>query len=103
MLQQVEAQFLNDASPEARAKFNELMGGFLSGKLSVNDIRAQAQTTADQVRSLRKDLGEDAGSLIDGYLSILDTFLKETAPPKGALTNASAPPPKLKDNLLEDQ
>jgi hypothetical protein len=104
VLHQIEAQYLNDAGPEAKAKFNELLGGYLSGKLSVNDIRAQAQTTADQVRSLRKDLGEDAGSMIDGYLAILDTFLKETAPPPTSATKPSPPSTeKPKASLTEDE
>jgi len=103
LLEQVQNQYLNDAGPEAKAKFNELLGGFLTGKLSVSDIRAQAQTTADQVRSLRKDLGEDAGSMIDGYLAILDTFLKETAPPQGPGTNAPVPPPRPKVPAAPDE
>jgi hypothetical protein len=103
LMHKVEAQFLNDASPEAKNKFNELVGGLLSGKLSVNDIRAQAQTTADQVRSLRKDMGDDAGSLIDGYLAILDTFLKETAPPNTSATNAPGTGVRPKDSLIEEQ
>jgi hypothetical protein len=103
LMHKVEAQFLGDASPDAKDKFNELVGGLLSGKLSVNDIRAQAQATADQVRSLRKDMGEDAGSLIDGYLAILDTFLKETAPAKTAATNAPAAPIKPKSGLAEEE
>ncbi len=74
----VEAQLLKDAPPEAREKFNELLSGLLSGKLTVSDIRAQAQTAADQVRAMRKDLGEE-GAMVDGYLAILDKFLKETS------------------------
>jgi hypothetical protein len=102
VLQQIEAQYLGDAGPEAKAKFNDLLGGYLTGKLSVNDIRAQAQATADQVRSLRKDLGEDAGGMIDGYLAILDSFLKETAPPPTSVTNSPpARPVKPKPSLPE--
>jgi hypothetical protein len=104
VLQQIQTQYLSDAGPEAKAKFNELLSGYLSGKLTVNDIRAQAQATADQVRGMRKDLGEDAGGLIDGYLAILDTFLKETAPPPGSVTN-TPPSQKLKSkpSLVEEE
>jgi hypothetical protein len=103
VLQQIETQYLGDAGPEAKAKFNDLLGGYLSGKLSVNDIRAQAQATADQVRSLRKDLGEDAGGMIDGYLAILDSFLKETAPSSTAATNTTPPrPANPKPSLPKD-
>lgn len=80
LIQQVQSQFLNGAGPEAKAKFDELLGGFLSGKLTVDDIRVQAKTAADQLRSARNELGGDSGAMLDGYLAILDSFLKETAP-----------------------
>ena len=102
-LQQIQKQLLTEGGPEAKDKFNELFGGLLSGKLSVSDIRAQAQTTADQVRSLRKDLGEDAGPLIDGYLAILDSFLKESAPPNSPGTKATAAPTKTKPKVEVDE
>lgn len=86
-IQQVREQFLSDASPEAKAKFNELAGGLLAGKLSVADIRAEAKSAAEQLRALKADLGEDAGIAVDGYLAILDRFLNEGKPPS-ALTNA---------------
>ncbi len=77
-LGQTPEQLLDSAGPEARAKFNELLSGLLSGKLSVSDIRAQAKSTADEVRKLRGQLGEDAGGLLDTYLAILDKFVAET-------------------------
>jgi hypothetical protein len=61
LLQQVQQQFLSDAGPEANAKFNELLGGLLTGKLSVGDIRAQAKTAADQLRALQRESGEEGG------------------------------------------
>ena len=86
LIQQVQAQFLNGAGPEAKEKFNRLLGGYLSGKLTVNDIRDEAKTAADQLRSARNELGGDSGFMLDSYLAILDNFLKETAP---AGTNVS--------------
>ena len=91
LIQRVQAQFLADAGPEANAKFNELMGGLMSGKLSLEDLRAQAQSAATQMHEARKELGDDAGVMIDGYLAILDHFLKETAPPAGISTNLNRP------------
>lgn len=91
LLRQVQQQFLGAAGPEANAKFNELITGLSTGKLSLNDLRAQAQAAADQVRSARKDLGEDAGGMLDTYLAILDSFLKETGGVAAAATNAPAP------------
>jgi len=76
----VRAQFLSDAGPEANNKFDELAGGLLNGKLSVEDIRAEAKSAADQVRALKREMGDDATSGLDGYLVILDKFLEETTP-----------------------
>ena len=93
LIQQVQKQFLSGAGPEANDKFNELLGGLMSGKLSVDDIRAQAQSAADQLRALKREGGEEAGFATDAYLSILDHFLKETAP-SGSSTNAPSAAPK---------
>jgi len=91
LIQRVQTQFLSDAGPEANAKFNELLNGLMSGRLSVNDLRAEAQSAANQMRDARKELGDDAGVMIDGYLAILDHFLKETAPPPDSSTNLNRP------------
>ena len=92
LMQQVQKQFLNGAGPEANAKFNELLGGLMSGKLSVDDIRAEAKSAADQLRALQRESGEDAGFAANAYLSILDHFLKDTTP-KASATNTPASPP----------
>ena len=94
-IRQVQAQFLSGAGDEANNKFNELVGGLMSGKLTVNDLRKEAKSAADQLRAVKRDLGDDSGTL-DGYLSILDTFLNETAAPAGSATNAPASAPKAK-------
>ena len=94
LIQQVQKQFLSGAGPEANNKFNELLGGLMSGKLTVDDIRAEAKSAADQLRALKRDCGEEAGFAADAYLAILDHFLKETAPSAGSATNAPAPPAK---------
>ena len=93
LIQQIQKQFLGGAGPEANNKFNELLGGLLSGKLTVDDIRAEAKSAADQLRALQRESGEDASFAASAYLAILDRFLKETAP-TGAATNAPAPSPK---------
>ena len=95
LMQQVQKQFLSGAGPEANAKFNDLLSGLLSGKLGIEDIRAEAKSAADQLRALQRESGEDTGFASSAYLKILDHFLKETEPP-GSATNApaSGPPPK---------
>ena len=90
LIRQVQKQFLKDAGPEANQKFEELLGGLMSGKLTVDDLRAEAKSAADQLRALKRDSGEDSGLAADAYLAILDQFLKGT-PPAAAATNAPAP------------
>ena len=102
LIQQVQKQFLNDAGPEANNKFNELLGGLMSGKLSVDDIRAEAKTAADQLRALKREGGEETGFATDAYLAILDHFLKETAPSASA-TNAPASLPASKPQSEEEE
>jgi hypothetical protein len=95
-IEQVRAQFLADAGPEANNKFNGMVSGLLSGRLTVNDIRAEAKSAADQLKDLKRDLGEDAGGALDGYLAIIENFLRETAPPLSvSATNVSRPLPKI--------
>jgi hypothetical protein len=95
-MRQVEQQFLAGADPQAKEMFNQTMGGLMNGTLNLDDIRRQAKSAADQLRSAKKELGDDAGFAVDGYLAILDSFLRETATGASATTNAVAPPPKLK-------
>jgi len=103
LIQQVQKQFLSGAGPEANNKFNELLGGLMSGKLSVEDIRAQAQTAVDQLRALQREGGEGSGLASSAYLAILDHFLKETAPPAGSATNAPKPSAKAKAETPSDE
>lgn len=84
IVNQVRDQVLGRSSPEAAAKFDESFGGFMSGKLSVGDIRAEAQNSINQIKAAKQDLGDDAGGMLDGYLAILEKFVAETstnAPP----------------------
>jgi hypothetical protein len=73
----VRSQFLGAAGPEANQLFNNAAQGVLSGKTTVGDIRSQAQSAANEIRKLQKELGGE-GDALDGYLSILDHFLSET-------------------------
>jgi hypothetical protein len=88
LLQQVQSQFLAAASPEANARFNRMVNDLATGRMDINSLRTQAQSAAAQLRSLEKEAGADDSGTLDIYLSILDKFLKESAPPP----NASGPP-----------
>jgi hypothetical protein len=94
VISKVQEQFLAGAGPEAQGKFNELVSGLLSGKLGVNELRAEAKHTLDQAKAAQKELGDDGGSSLDSYLSILEGFLKETEPsiePTNSTARASSP------------
>jgi hypothetical protein len=92
-MQQVQQQMLAGADPKATEMFNQLMGGLMNGSVNLGDIRAQAKSAADQLRAAKKELGDDAGFALDGYLTVLDNFLRETTSSSpGAGTNAVASP-----------
>jgi hypothetical protein len=95
LIQQVQSQILGSASPEATDKFNELLDGLSTGQIDLNDLRQKAQSAAEQLRSLKKDLGPDASGEADSYLAILDNFLQETAP-MNVTTNSNSAVPKAK-------
>ncbi|HUZ05978.1 MAG TPA: hypothetical protein VMV89_00665 [Candidatus Paceibacterota bacterium] len=75
-------------SPEATAKYDAMVSGLLSGSMSMDDLRREAQSDADQLRALKRDLGPDAGDSLDGYLDVLDDFLNESNSTAGP-TNVS--------------
>lgn len=83
LVQQVQAQFLSAASPEANAKFTQMLNELSTGKMSVGDLRAEAKAAAAQLRELEKEAGEDAGGMIEMYLSILDGFVQQTEAASG--------------------
>jgi hypothetical protein len=90
MIKRIQSQFLSDAGPEANKKFEELLNGLMTGKLNMDDLRAQAQSAADQLRALKRESGEDPGFAADTYLTILDHFLKSTPPSGHSVTNATS-------------
>jgi len=103
-IQQVQAQILGEAGPEANNKFNEMVAGLMSGNLTVNDSRTEAQSAAAQLKDLKRNLGDEAGWALDGYLAILENFLKETAPaPAVPSTNSAAALPKANPSSARDQ
>lgn len=90
LIQQVQSQMPGSSSPEAANKFNELLDGLSTGKIDLDGLRAQAQSAADDLRSLTNGMGPDVGEEADGYLSILDHFLQETAPANGSAGNSGS-------------
>jgi len=87
-VRQIREQMLA-GSPEAARKYDEMINDLMSGKMNMDDLRREAQSSADQLREIKRDLGSDAGDSIDTYLDVLDSFLEETAPEP---TNATPAP-----------
>jgi hypothetical protein len=97
----VKQQFLADADPAAKAKFDEMLGDLMNGKMTVADLRVQAKSAADQLRALKKELGPEADSTLDGYLSILESFLKQV--PADESVPTKAPPTPAKPSAEKDE
>jgi hypothetical protein len=93
LVSEVKQRVLGQGNPVAAQKFDELMGGLMSGSLSVGDIRAQAQESIKQIKDAKQQLGPEAGDLFDGYLAILESFVAETATNSTLTPAASSPAP----------
>jgi hypothetical protein len=78
-IRQIRDQMLA-GSPEAAGKYDEMVNGLMSGTLNMDDLRREAKSDADQLRALKRDLGPEADDSLDGYLEVLDDFLKESGP-----------------------
>jgi hypothetical protein len=95
LVRQVQAEYLGAATPEANLKFSQTLNGLANGTLTMNDLRGEARSAADQLRAFKRELGADAGDEIDGYLDILERFLRETESSAGVTakpaTNPSRP------------
>jgi len=76
-------------SPEAGAKYDEMVNGLMSGSMNLNDLRSQAKASADQLRELKRELGPDADESLDAYLEVLDNFIKETDNGSAGINSAS--------------
>jgi hypothetical protein len=94
LIEQVRGQFLAGATPEANRQFDQMLNDLTTGKMTLASLRAQAKDAADQLRALEKESGDDDTGTMDIYLSILDHFLQEAAPPGESTTNATANLPK---------
>lgn len=94
-IEQIRQQMLTGTTPEANQKYDELLGGLMSGKLSVNDIRGQAKTGIDQINKLKQEMGPQADPMLDAYLEILQNFVNEAEPSTPATHPLPAPPTGL--------
>lgn len=90
-IEQIRQQMLTGTSPEANQKYDEMLSGLMSGKLSVNDIRDQAKASIGQINKLKQELGPQADPILDSYLEILQNFVNESEP--ATQTKPALPPP----------
>jgi hypothetical protein len=98
LIRQVREQYLGSAGAAANRKFDEMVDGLVSGRLTLNDLRAQAKSAADQLRALKKDLDKDDLGGLDEYLNILDRFVTETEPQ----SPGAAPAPNTGHSRLQN-
>ncbi|HEX4343698.1 MAG TPA: hypothetical protein VH255_09920 [Verrucomicrobiae bacterium] len=87
LIEQVQSQFLGDATPETTAKFRQMLNDLSTGKMSMGDLRKQAADEAEELRSDIKEMGDDSG-VLSSYLSTLDDFVNQSG---GAVTATNAP------------
>jgi hypothetical protein len=90
LISQVQSQILGGAGPEANAKFSQMMDDLSTGKMNMAGLRAEAKSAADQLRSIKKQGGDETGTL-DMYLSVLENFLQETTPGSSSAKPAASP------------
>ena len=76
-------------NPQAAGRFDEMVNGLFTGQMNLDDLRRQAQSSAAQLRALKRELGPDADDALDGYLKILDAFVNEA--PAGPANQPPAP------------
>jgi xanthine/uracil/vitamin C permease (AzgA family) len=77
LLESVQRDLLSEATPEATQKFRQMVGGVMTGSISVNDLKKEARAISKQARAMKADLGEEGGAALDSYLAILDNFLND--------------------------
>jgi len=94
-IEQIRQQMLTGTTPEANQKYDEMLSGLMTGKLSVNDIRDQAKTSITQINKLKQELGPQADPMLDSYLEILQNFVNESEPVTPAKPALPAPPTGL--------
>jgi hypothetical protein len=78
------------AVPAVKSYFNKTVGGLMDGSLGIQDVRKQAIDVRDEILELKKDLGPDAAAL-DGYLGVLEHFIRQTEPAAADPKAAPAP------------
>lgn len=92
-MSQLKKQFPMLETPEVKLYFTDKVGGLMTGRLSVQDIRKDAVKAVDQINEIKKDLGPQAAGALDGYLSILENFIERSAPEDGQQTKRDATEP----------
>jgi hypothetical protein len=93
MADDLQKQLMGSSDPAVTKMFNEMVGGLMNGKLSINDIKAQARSSINQIQAAKKDLGgdADANEVLDGYVGILEKFLSEAGETDADASKKAAP------------
>lgn len=92
---ELEDRFPLLAVPPVKQFFNKTVGGLIDGSLDLQHIRQQAIDVRDEIVELKKELGPDAAAL-DGYLGVLENFIRQTEPSAATAEKASDKPSAAK-------
>ncbi|QDT35944.1 hypothetical protein [Stratiformator vulcanicus] len=76
----LQQQFPLLADPKVSSMFRDRVGGLMSGRLDVQDIRKDAVQALDMIEELEADLGPQAAQALQGYKGILQNFVQRSAP-----------------------
>ncbi len=90
MVGALQAKFPLLNTPEASDYFNDTLGGLMTGKLNIQDVRKDAVKARDELKSLQDELGPETGAALNGYMSILNKFIRETEPAPQPAANKPA-------------
>lgn len=93
-LNEIKKAFPLLATPGAGKYFDDSLSGLMSGKMNVGDIRKDAMKVVDEVNKLEKELGPQATQALRPYMSILESFIRETEPTTPPPADKATPPKK---------
>ncbi len=94
-LREVQAQFPLLAEPEVGKMFQDRVGGLMSGRLNVQDIRKDAVQALDAIDQLERELGPQGAEALRGYKGILRSFVDQVSPAEEV--RPAAPTPTAED------
>jgi len=95
-------QFPLLADPNVSKMFRDRVGGLMSGRLDIQDIRKDAVDALDMIEELEEELGPTGAQALQGYKGILQNFVNRSAPVKPITGDEAANGGDLKNSESKD-